>query len=113
MPERTNCSLAEQSANGTYSDTQRKAIDKEAQALSKEYTRIVHSTKFNGVHLLDGSLGNRVRLQGGFGADGSILSGLGGAIGDGTFATRTTYQVAIGDLNSIQTADFNSRRPHT
>lgn len=99
--------LAEQSANGTYSSTQRTAIDKEAQALSKEYTRIVHSTKFNGVHLLDGSLGDKVRLQGGYGTDGSIFSGIGGAIGTATFGgavshdmnTFVSYDVALGDLN--------------
>ena len=39
--------LAEQSANGIYGVTQRKALDQEAQALSKEYSRIVQSTKFN------------------------------------------------------------------
>src|SRR5690606_34410844 len=65
--------LAEQSANGTYGAQQRKALDAEAQALSKEYSRIVHSTKFNGVHLLDGSLGGGIRLQGGYGLDGSIF----------------------------------------
>ena len=32
--------LTEQSANGTYSNKQRDAIDKEAQALSKEFLRI-------------------------------------------------------------------------
>jgi len=49
--------LAEQSANGTYSHTQRKALDKEAQSLSKEYLRVAQSTKFNGLNLFGGSLG--------------------------------------------------------
>ncbi len=106
--------LAEQSANGTYSLTQRKAIDKEAQALSKEYTRIVHSTKFNGVHLLDGSLGNGVRLQGGYGVDGSIFSGIGGAIGTGdfrqisqlTYSSTINYSLSTGDLNGDGNIDL-------
>ncbi len=99
--------LAEQSANGTYSVTQRKALDKEAQALSKEYSRIVQSTQFNGVYLLNGSLGIGVRLQGGYGLDGSILSGVGGAIGTGSFLGAVSYLaesdsstgVTLGDLN--------------
>ena len=50
--------LAQQASNGTLSGTQRQVLDKEAQALSKEYTRIVQTTSYNGIKLLDGSLGN-------------------------------------------------------
>jgi flagellin len=82
--------LAEQSANGTYGVQQRKALDAEAQALSKEYLRIAQSTKFNGRDLFGGSFGT-LRLQGGFGVDGGIQSGLGGAIGTGTFQSATTF----------------------
>jgi flagellin len=48
--------LAEQAANGNYSATQRKAIDKEAQALRQEFNRIKESATFNGQSLLDGEL---------------------------------------------------------
>ena len=82
--------LAEQSANGTYSTTQRSAIDKEAQALSKEYTRIARSTTFNGRNLFDYSTVD-LRLQGGFGLNGGITSSLGGAIGNGSFQTAKSY----------------------
>ena len=98
--------LAQQSANGVYTHIQRQALDKEAQSLSKEYTRISLSTKFNGVSLLDGSLGNGIRLQGGYGIDGSILSGLGGAIGDGTFGVQTTFQTGNSPL-AVNFGDFN------
>lgn len=97
--------LAEQSANGTYSTTQRNAIDKEAQALSKEYTRIVHSTKFNGVHLLDGGLGNGLRLQGGYGSDGGVFSGIGGDIGTGSFTAFVT--VSANNPLSVSSGDYN------
>lgn len=47
--------LAEQAANGSYSRTQREAINREAQALRREYIRIQESTEFSGINLLDGS----------------------------------------------------------
>lgn len=47
--------LATQSANGSYSAVQRRALDEEAQKQRDEYNRILAVTKFNGVKLLDGS----------------------------------------------------------
>ena len=46
--------LAEQYANGTYSNKQRDAIDNEAQALKKEFLRIAQTTSFNGIKVFDG-----------------------------------------------------------
>jgi len=61
--------LATQAANGVFSDTQRQALNSEAQALSAEYQRILDTTTFNGVNLFDsGSLD----LQNGFGAAGRL-----------------------------------------
>ena len=97
--------LAEQAANGSYSLNQRKALDTEAQALSDEFFRIKQSTSFNGLTLFDGSVQN-FRLQGGYGDEGGIAEGLGGAIGTGTFGTGTTYAGGSGILDMI-TADFN------
>ncbi|NDC36676.1 MAG: hypothetical protein EBZ48_01340 [Proteobacteria bacterium] len=98
--------LASQSANGVYSLKQRRAIDTEAQALAKEYLRIAKSTEFNGIKLLDGTLGDGLRLQLGFGVAGGINAGVGGAIGSGSFQSGTTNQtgaspgaVALADLN--------------
>jgi len=50
--------LAVQSANGTYKDeVDRENLDKEVQALKSEITRIAESTHYNGIKLLDGSMG--------------------------------------------------------
>jgi flagellin len=98
--------LAEQSSNGTLGHEQRQAIDEEAQTLSAEYFRIAQSTEFNGQRLFDGSYGD-LRLQAGFGTDGGIVSGLGGAIGDGTFGAYSSYSLPESTvLHAI--ADFNA-----
>ena len=98
--------LAQQSANGSLSGRQREAIDEEAQALSKEYFRVARSSQFNRRKLFDGALPDGLRLQAGFGVNGSIQSGLGGVMGDGTFGGTSNYAagdgttaVALGDLN--------------
>ena len=54
--------LSIQSANGIYSDSDRKTLDAEVQQLISELDRIGKSTSFNGQKLLDGSLG-KVDLQ--------------------------------------------------
>jgi flagellin len=56
--------LSEQSANGTFSTTQRSALQNEFSALGSEIERIATVTSFNGVKLLSG--GASVVLQVGF-----------------------------------------------
>ena len=56
--------LAEQSANGTLSASQRSALDQEFSSLGSEITRISNVTTFNGLQLLSGSA--TVSLQVGF-----------------------------------------------
>ncbi|MCO6429865.1 MAG: flagellin FliC [Deltaproteobacteria bacterium] len=56
--------LAEQSANGVFSTTQRSALANEFVALGSEIERIALTTKFNGVTLLSGS--GQLVLQVGF-----------------------------------------------
>ncbi|WP_426700492.1 flagellin [Rhodanobacter sp. Col0626] len=51
--------LAAQSANGTYSDDDRKTIDAEVQQRLSEVTRIANQTTFNGTKVLDGSFGTK------------------------------------------------------
>lgn len=101
--------LANQSANGTLSGSQRLALDDEASALEEEFERIANSTSFNGVALLDGSFGS-LRVQGGYGENGGIdvaLSGAGARVaGDGTFQTFVTYD-GYNQTRSIATADFD------
>jgi len=49
--------LAEQSANGTYSDdVDREQLQKEVNSLRTEINRIADATNYNGINLLDGSL---------------------------------------------------------
>lgn len=51
--------LATKSANGTFdTDVDRRALQNEYNALTKEIDRIAQSTNFNGINLLDGSLNN-------------------------------------------------------
>lgn len=98
--------LAEQAANGTFSLSQRRALDAEAQELSEEYFRIARTTSFNGLNLFNGSV-NGVRVQGGYGVDGSIGTRLGGAVGMGSFAVATSSNISTGVLNDVATADLN------
>ena len=56
--------LAEQSANGVFSTTQRSALSNEFVALGSEIERIANTTEFNGVRLLSG--GGQLTLQVGF-----------------------------------------------
>lgn len=76
--------LAEQSANGVYSNQQRSALQGEFQALGSEIERIAFTTEFNGLRLLSG--GAEVNFQIGF--DGSSLS-------------RISYRGIAGTLESL------------
>jgi flagellin len=52
--------LATQSANGTYdNETDRASLQKEVDQLTQEIDRIADSSNFNGIALLDGTLGQR------------------------------------------------------
>ncbi len=51
--------LAVQSVNATNSDSDRAALDAEAQQLKAEIDRVATQTNFNGVKLLDGSFANQ------------------------------------------------------
>ena len=51
--------LALQSANGSNSDDDRDALQKEVGALQTELTRIAETTSFGGQQLLDGSFGSK------------------------------------------------------
>lgn len=66
--------LAVQSANGTYQDdTDREAIQLEVDALKSEIDRIASSTEYNGMKLLDGSLGGTTTGTTDFGARYGVL----------------------------------------
>lgn len=103
--------LAEQSANGVYSGKQREAMQSEAAALSSEYSRIISSTKFNGLSLLDGSLSEGVRIQAGIGTEGSIsvalTQKLARSLPSGVLTGTSSYSF-LGSPDSIVSADFNN-----
>ena len=98
--------LAVQSANGVYTNKQRKALDAEAQALGKEFFRISKTAEFNGQRLLSGDT-DAVNLQAGVGASSVLSAGIGGAIGTGSFtsgafsalASNGSFGAKLGDLN--------------
>jgi len=82
--------LATKSANGTIQDeVDREAIQTEIDALNTEITRISKSTNFNGINLLDGTMG---KVEGAFiesaveavGAEAIALDGKFGTVDDGT-----------------------------
>ncbi|PID81915.1 flagellin FliC [bacterium DOLZORAL124_64_63] len=98
--------LAEQSMNGTLSDTDRGFLDSEYSALSSEIDRIAASTEFNGVSLLDGNLD--VDIQVGIGTEASDAvnvtqgtnmnaSGIGIAANIGSASNAAT---AMGEIDS-------------
>lgn len=79
--------LAVQSANGTYQDdTDREAIQLEVDALKSEIDRISTSTEYNGMKLLDGSLGGSKAVTE-FGAKYGIVETK--AVGDTLFSGAT------------------------
>lgn len=83
--------LAQQSANGVYSTTQRSALQNEFAALTSEIERIAVTTEFNGLKLLSG--GGTVTFQVGF---------------DGTSTSQVSYSGVAGTLASLGLASPNS-----
>ena len=83
--------LATQSANGTFSTTQRSALQNEFSALASEIERIALTTKFNGVQLLSG--GSSIVLQVGF---------------DSASTSQITIQNVTGSLQALGLAPSGS-----
>ena len=84
--------LAQQSANGVFSEVQRSALDKEAEALSWEYSRILNSTSFNGINLLNGAQ-DSLSIQAGIGAETTLNLKI---RDEGLFLTNLTQQLSMG-----------------
>ena len=101
--------LAEQSANGTFSTTQRGSMNKEADQLRKEINRIMQTTKFQGISLLDGTFNNSSVQIGS--STASLFASIGNIVGslrpDGTFNTSVTYQGDSLGASAATTADLN------
>jgi len=85
--------LAEESANGVYSNGQRSALQLEFSALMSEVERIALTTEFNGLKLLSG--GGTVIFQVGF---------------DGSSVSQVAYSGVQATLAAIGLAPVNSSR---
>ena len=101
--------LAEQSANGVFSTTQRSALSNEFVALSSEIERIATTTQFNGVTLLSG--GSTLTLQVGFNSGSTSQISFTGVQGTlqalGLASTGTsvlTFSIQGGSVDSAQSA---------
>ena len=101
--------LAEQSANGVFSTTQRSALSNEFVALSSEIERIATTTQFNGVTLLSG--GSTLTLQVGFNSGSTSQMSFTGVQGTlqalGLASTGTsvlTFSIQGGSVDSAQSA---------
>ncbi len=101
--------LAEQSANGSYSTTQRSALQNEFTALASEIERIAVTTTFNGVALLSG--GAQLTLQVGFNSASTSQISFSGV--QGTLAalglaaanqSQLTYSISGISISEGQTA---------
>ena len=86
--------LATKSSNGTYTDdVDRKALQDEVSALKDEINRIADSTNFNGINLLDGSMGA--------GTAGGDLSVTGTTNVAGELKTNTEFHLAAPEGYSV------------
>lgn len=99
--------LAQQSANGSLSVSQRMSLDTEAYGLTEEFNRIINSTQFNGRVVLNGA-NSRLNVQLGLGSNFlelSINGELEHAIGRGTFSSAEGQLTT--DARGQVVADFN------
>jgi flagellin len=93
--------LAVQSANETYSDEDRALIAQEFETLMSEVDRVSASSNYNGINLLDGSLGNlRMRVD----ASNSSGSQISFKIGDMSTVGLGLKDADISTLEGAQTA---------
>jgi flagellin-like hook-associated protein FlgL len=103
--------LAEQSANGTFSDTQRVSLQKEVTALQDELNRIIKSTDFNGRSILTGTDSKTV-LQGGYGLDNMLGVQVGAEQFEGGiegFAGGTTRVSTSSSEEETNNTSYNAR----
>lgn len=91
--------LADQSANGTYDNTVDRAnLQKEIKDLKAEIDRIADGTNFNGINLLDGTLGGKGNIGGALTIDNSKVT---------TSVTKTAeFADATGDMKKGDTVTY-------
>ncbi|MEZ4754805.1 MAG: flagellin [Bdellovibrionota bacterium] len=101
--------LSEQSANGTFSTSQRSALANEFIALGSEIERIAVTTNFNGVTLLSGT--SNIVLQVGFDSASTSQIGFAGVQGTlnalglaSTGASALSFSINAGSSDGAQSA---------
>ena len=113
--------LANQSANGTYdNEVDRANIQKEVDSLKEEIDRISEGTNYNGIQLLDGSLGETSKAGGNI-SDGGKVAFISGkdlnvksiAAQKNTFAATAAVSVASGSSLSISYSVSGKTITHT
>ena len=101
-------SLAEQSANGTYdNEVDRTQLQKEIESLKSEIDRVADSTNYNGIKLLDGSLGGGVISYTGTVALGADISDFANAKSTGSTAFDNTAAAKLAATSKALTDTFD------
>ena len=113
--------LAIQSANGIYSDENRASLNAEVEQLKAELTRIAETTSFNGLKILDGTLGDidlqvgasafeNITLNVGSGYTAEALGAADGGVSSGSFTLAEVASVgqsgSSGTLEALGTNDL-------
>lgn len=108
--------LTDQSANGTYdNETDRANLQKEVSQLKSEIDRIADSSNFNGIKLLDGSLGGKADIAGDISLDStkvttSKTTGAAFTTGAAAMAAGDTFSYTVswkdGDSEKSATVSF-------
>ena len=111
--------LADQSANGTYdNEVDRANLQKEIKDLKAEIDRIADGTNFNGINLLDGTLGGKGNIAGKLGIENSKITTSvtkTTALANGKAATKVgdtfSYTIAWkdGDVEKSKTVELKAK----
>ncbi|TPV95511.1 MAG: flagellin FliC [Myxococcales bacterium FL481] len=94
--------LAVQARNGTVNDTQRGYLDDEFQELKSEIDRIVNTTEFNGVNLINGDQSGGIEFQVGVGTTANDRLTL--SIATTSAAALSIDSATIGGVTAADTA---------
>ena len=115
--------LADQSANGTYDNTVDRAnLQKEIKDLKAEIDRIADGTNFNGINLLDGTLGGKGNIAGKLGIENSkvttsVTKTAALANGKAATAAGNTFSYTIawkdGDVEKSKTIELTAKNQTT
>jgi flagellin len=88
--------IAVQSSNGTYSSADRANLDAEVQQLKTEIDRVVDTTRFNDIKLLDGSYSGSLQI----GAKGNETMSL--SVSNMATSSLGTTSASVGSVNAVE-----------